>query len=96
MAEITIIGDLLFTGCTPDELKPEFEKVIAASRKEEGNRGYELKQDLANPLHFFFVEKWASQEAIDQHNATAHFQNFFKAIENRLDKATVTLVRNYL
>ena len=50
--------------------------LISKSRAEEGNISYTLYQNPNEPEKFVFFEEWASQEAIDIHFATAHFQEF--------------------
>lgn len=50
-------------------------EVIAASRAEAGNHGYELVQSTENETVFYMLEKWADMEAIQQHNDSEHFKN---------------------
>mgnify|MGYP003623293977 FL=1 len=60
-------------------LAPEFEAVVEATRKEEGNISYDLYVDVNDPNRLTFVEVWQSQQAIDSHNASDHFRTFAKA-----------------
>ncbi|EAD1807190.1 putative quinol monooxygenase [Listeria monocytogenes] len=53
-------------------------EVIAASRAEAGNHGYELVQSTENETVFYMLEKWADMEAIQQHNDSEHFKKFQK------------------
>ncbi|EAE6645076.1 antibiotic biosynthesis monooxygenase [Listeria monocytogenes] len=53
-------------------------EVIAASRAEAGNHGYELVQSTENETVFYMLEKWADMEAIQQHNDSEHFKKFHK------------------
>ncbi|EDK4067678.1 antibiotic biosynthesis monooxygenase [Listeria monocytogenes] len=53
-------------------------EVIAASRAEAGNHGYELVQSVENETVFYMLEKWADMDAIQQHNGSDHFKNFQK------------------
>ena len=48
-------------------------QLIAPTRAEDGCVKYELLQNEADPTDFAFVEEWASQEALDKHFRTAHF-----------------------
>lgn len=50
-------------------------EVIAASRAEAGNHGYELVQSTENETVFYMLEKWADMAAIQQHNDSEHFKN---------------------
>ncbi|EQC0711800.1 putative quinol monooxygenase [Listeria monocytogenes] len=54
-------------------------EVIAASRAEAGNHGYELVQSTENETVFYMLEKWADMDAIRQHNDSEHFKKFQKA-----------------
>ncbi|EDN7758805.1 antibiotic biosynthesis monooxygenase [Listeria monocytogenes] len=53
-------------------------EVIAASRAEDGNHGYELVQSTENETVFYMLEKWADMAAIQQHNDSEHFKKFQK------------------
>ncbi|EED2630601.1 antibiotic biosynthesis monooxygenase [Listeria monocytogenes] len=53
-------------------------EVIAASRAEAGNYGYELVQSTENETVFYMLEKWADMAAIQQHNDSEHFKKFQK------------------
>ena len=39
-----------------------------------------------------FVENWKSQAAIDEHNASEHFQGFVKAIDGKTDNLEIVLM----
>lgn len=73
---ITIIA----TFNVKNECTEKFQKLasecIEASRKEEGNVDYHLYTGKEDKTKFFFVEVWKDDEAIDTHNASAHFQKF--------------------
>ncbi len=49
------------------------EKLVEETRKEEGNVLYHLHKDVKDENHMTFIEEWKDQEAIDLHNASAHF-----------------------
>lgn len=61
---------------TVDELIRLALDLVAASRKEGGNISYDFYADINDSSRFTFIEVWKDQEAIDIHNATAHFQDF--------------------
>jgi len=54
--------------------------VAAASRAEEGCINYRLYEDTEVENEFVFVEEWESEEALQQHFATAHIRDFMQAI----------------
>ena len=46
------------------------------------------------PEKLVFIEHWASQAALDAHNASAHFQNFVKAVEGKNDSIDIVLLQD--
>lgn len=75
------------------QAKPEFlsdvtnamHEIVEPSRLELGNLQYDLHRALENPCTFVFFERWASSEALDKHDATAHFQQFVNRLDGKLD-----------
>ena len=63
------------------EFLAQAEKVVAATRKEEGCIGYVCCKSADNPLGFAMVEKWESKDALDAHMQTAHFKEFIAGTE---------------
>lgn len=57
--------------------------LVAESSNEEGNIFYTLNEIVDKPGSFLFVEHWKSQEAIDIHGKTAHFQNFVQFAKDK-------------
>lgn len=53
--------------------------LVEPTRAEPGCLIYELHRDPENAGKFFFYERFASQDALDTHVASAHFQNFVAA-----------------
>ena len=52
---------------------PLYEKMVAATRKEDGCIQYELYRDNEDETHFVFDEAWESQAHLDAHVKTEHF-----------------------
>ena len=92
MKELKIVATILVKKEFKEELIPVFQTVVNETRKEEGNISYELHQDIKNPLKFIILEVWKSQDAIDIHNASAHFQAFVKAVENKLNDLSIDVI----
>jgi quinol monooxygenase YgiN len=65
-----------------DEALGAFERLVAASRAEEGCVSYELLQNVEDQHDLTFVEEWASKAILDSHFQTPHFQ----AIAARVDE----------
>jgi quinol monooxygenase YgiN len=55
------------------QLRAVLEALVAPTRQESGNLAYNLYTG-ADGKSFLFFEHWASQEALDLHGKTAHFQ----------------------
>ncbi len=82
------------------EVKPEYTQevitflnkgLIEKSRAEVGNLQYDLHQVKENKNTLVFVELWASQQAIDEHNASDHFQAFVQYIEGKVNTLDIKL-----
>lgn len=93
MSEIRIVAELEVKPECRAELLPVMEKLVAGSRAEPGNRTYDLTESLDNPCLFFVIETWASAEAIEEHNASAHFQAFAAAVEGKAVKLNITKLK---
>lgn len=62
-------------------LKAELEKLVRATRRENGCVQYVLHQDNTDPDRFLFYENWASRELWQAHLASAHLLAFRQATE---------------
>jgi quinol monooxygenase YgiN len=51
------------------------------SRKEEGNVGIEVFEQIGRPGHFVIVEMWADQKALDAHELTSHTTRLHSTLE---------------
>lgn len=74
-------------------LLEQFQALVLASRQEAGNVSYDLHEALDNADKLVFIEYWQSQAAIDEHNASVHFQAFVKAIEGKIDSLDIVLLK---
>jgi quinol monooxygenase YgiN len=92
---LTIVANVTVYPEFKDDMLPAIEAVVEATRREEGNISYDVFEDTANPLRFTFIENWKSQSAIASHNASAHFIEFAKALENKADLEAFTLKQKY-
>ena len=76
---ITIIAHCIIKKDSIDAFLEATKPLIEASRKEAGNISYDLYLDLSSPAKYTFIEFWKDQQAIDEHNASAHFNAFVAA-----------------
>ncbi|MET1067343.1 MAG: putative quinol monooxygenase [Pseudomonas prosekii] len=72
----TAIATLIAKPGQQDALEQHLRALLAPTRVEAGCGQYDLHQDLANPLAFYMIEQWSSDEALQAHDASAHVQNF--------------------
>ena len=78
-----------------EDILKALHSVVDGTRAEEGNVSYDLHQDINNPAIYTIIEVWKSQEAIDFHNQTAHFQAFVKAVDGKVDLAINIIKKIY-
>ena len=92
-AELKIVATVVVKPEYRQTLLDCFQTLVQASREEAGNIGYDLHETLDNPNRLVFIEHWQSQAAIDEHNASEHFQAFVKTIEGKTDSVEITLLK---
>ena len=59
-----------------ETLEPLLKALAEASRKEGGNRRFEVQQQANRPNHFTVVETWSDQKAYDSHVLASHTRQF--------------------
>lgn len=96
MEEIKIIAVITAKEETNTEVFESIKKVVEGTRAEEGNISYVLHQDLANPYSYTIIEVWKSLEAIELHNASAHFKTFESEVGGKLENLSVTRIKEIL
>ncbi|VVM85719.1 hypothetical protein PS645_02508 [Pseudomonas fluorescens] len=72
----TAIATLIAKPGQQEALAQHLRALVEPTRAEAGCGQYDLHQDLANPLAFYMIEQWSSDEALQAHDASAHIQNF--------------------
>ena len=78
-------------------LKKALLDLIEPTRKEKGCIAYELLQDLENPLQFVVVEKFMSQEDLDEHVERPYIKSFmtevfYQCVESSYDQSFKTVL----
>ncbi len=68
-----------------DELEQEFSKLVPKVLNDPGTIAYAVHRSVSDPSRFFVYEKYESQEILQQHSSTPHFQEFSRAIISMLD-----------
>lgn len=92
MAELKIVATIQVKSEYKEVVLIALKNVVDATQKEEGNISYDLHQNVTNPLEYTILEIWKSQEAIDLHNASQHFDEFKKAIGGKIEGLKVDII----
>lgn len=66
--------------------------LMETARQEEGCLDYHLYESFEEPNQFVMTEKWANQEAIDNHNKQHLLLNLFGHMKEYAKKPTVVNV----
>ena len=90
MLELVVINEIK-EGCM-EHVKKEVITLVEETRKEKGCISYRSFVSETNPNNLCFVEKWESQEALDNHMETAHILNFRKSIEGMVVNRNFNIV----
>ena len=76
MQEVAVVAIFVAKPGKEEELKQLAEANIEPTRQEAGALQYDLHRDIKEPRRFIFVERWASEAALEEHGKTAHIQAF--------------------
>ncbi len=93
--ELTIVANVTVKAEHKNDIMKAFKAVVDATRKEPGNVSYALYENVSDPLKFTFVEVWKSQQAIDEHNSSRHFNDFVKAVDGKADLEVLILKQKF-
>ncbi|SHO57066.1 putative quinol monooxygenase [Vibrio quintilis] len=81
MSQFCLIAEIQANEGKSDAITAQLKILVEASRKEEGCIAYELYRDETKADLFIMREIWASEQVLEQHQQTAHFQNFVAVAE---------------
>lgn len=79
MAEVQVIARAVARQGREDQLRALLQGMLAPTHRESGCLLYELYESHREG-RFYFQEVWKSQEALDDHVATPHFQHLQQKI----------------
>lgn len=69
---LLIMGTVRLPEGSLDRALPAMEKMVTASRAEDGCFTYAYGQDVLDPTLIHVVERWRDREALKAHAASAH------------------------
>jgi len=84
MSELNVVATIPAKPETEDAIRAALQALAAESRQEEGCLSYDLFESSSAPDTFVTMERWASQEALEKHLASAHVAEAFGAAEGAL------------
>lgn len=87
---LIIAGTIRFNPTKTDEARALVDKVVTATRAEDGNLDYSFAIDVLDPGLVRVFEAWRDQAAIDAHMASPHLAEFLGAVSS-LDVTDVHL-----
>ncbi|MCX8656629.1 antibiotic biosynthesis monooxygenase [Gilliamella sp. B2894] len=93
MSQLNIVATITVKAEYHEAFQPIFKKLVEASRKEADCIHYELNQSITDPNVYVVIETWASQAAIDRHNATPHFVEFATFAKRHVEGLEICVVK---
>lgn len=93
MSELKIIATIVVKPEHKESVIKALHNVVDATRKEDGNVSYDLHQNISSDLSYTILEVWKSQEAINLHNDSSHFNEFKKAIDGKISDLKIDIVK---
>lgn len=80
-ATVHVVARFIAKPGKEEALKAVLNTLIAPTRRELGCYQYDLLFNPLDPQEFTFVERWESDKAVDQHDATKHLQTAIAEVE---------------
>lgn len=74
MSEIAVVATFVAKPGQEEKLKEALQGLVGPTLKEPGALQYDLHRDLKEPRRFVFVERWASQAALEAHGKAPHIE----------------------
>lgn len=84
MKEVVVVARGEVKPGEEEAVERAFMEVIAPTHAEAGCVRYAFHRGVENPRQLMMIERWASQDALQQHLASAHVARLFETILPRL------------
>ncbi|PWC11513.1 putative quinol monooxygenase [Brenneria corticis] len=91
--EIRIVASLQAKAEFIEEVGAAVKQVVAHSRQEPGNLQYDLHEEIGKPGAFVFYERWKSQELLDEHEQSEHFQRLVSQLAGKTTAMEIKLLQ---
>lgn len=89
---IRIVAALLAKNGQEHEVEQILRACVQPSRAEDGCLSYILHRSIEQAGRFVFVERWASQAAIERHRLMPHYTTMANALTDLLDDRQVFIL----
>lgn len=84
MADLDVVAVITAKAGSEAVVRQALEELVAPTRDEEGCISYDLKSVAGQPTVFVTVEKWRSQDDLDQHMQSPHIARTFEVAGEHL------------
>lgn len=90
MAEITVVAWSKAKAGKEAEWEKALRAVVRPTHLEPGCIKYTLHRGVEDPGRLVVLERWASQEDLDNHLAAPHIRDLFKKAESLVESSEIT------
>jgi len=90
--EIRVVAILQAKPGKAEAVREVLQACLAPSRAEPGCRFYTLHTEQGREGRFVFIERWADRKALEEHQATAHFQALIAGVEGLLAEQQILIL----
>lgn len=87
MSDVDVVAVIQAKPGSEAQVRRALEDLVPPTRAEEGCISYDLKVAIGQPGVFVTVEKWRSQDDLDQHMKSAHIARTFEVAGDHLAAA---------
>ncbi|MFI3295666.1 MAG: putative quinol monooxygenase [Rikenellaceae bacterium] len=85
MPELKIVATIIAKEEFKEQVEAAIIKCVDGTRQEPGNNYYILHRDVNAPLNYVLQESWKSQQMIDRHEQSDHFQTFLSEVDGKIE-----------
>ncbi|MEH0740254.1 antibiotic biosynthesis monooxygenase [Vibrio cholerae] len=86
---VTVVANVIAKANDIEQVERALTELVTQTRKEVGCICYDLHKNNDNPAHFVVYEIWQSEQALQAHAASAHFQAYGTAVEGMVERFSV-------
>lgn len=84
MSEVRVVAVAVAKTEYREDVSRLVKALVSPTRKESGNQQYDLHTVKDEPGTYVFFERWESQQALEQHMKSVHFQTIGKELSEKV------------